>query len=95
MKSTLGRRISAAAFVLSAVGTGFLLVALATLGPYADKGAPSLLWAIVLWGLVGIVTFILAMRVCAIVLTALVGLAWGATKGAVATAQLLRMLIVR
>ena len=95
MRTGLGRKISAAAFVLSAVGTGVLLVALAAVGPYADQGAPSLPWAVVLWGLVGLVTFILVMRVFVIVLTALAGLAWGAKKGAIATAHLLRTLIVR
>ena len=95
MKTGIGRKITGAAFVLSAVGTAFLLVALATLGPYAEKGAPSLLWAIVLWGLVGLVTFILVMRVMVIALTALAGLAWGAKKGAVATAHLLKAVILR
>ncbi len=95
MKTGLGRGISSVAFVLSATGTVFLLLALAMLGPYADREALSLPWAIVLWGLVGIVTFVLVMRVLVIALTALAGLAWGAKKGAVAAAQLLRALVLR
>ena len=95
MQPGLGRKITATAFVLSAAGTVFLLVALATLGPYANNGAPSFLWAVVLWGLVGIVTFILVMRVMVVALTAVAGLAWGAKKGAVATAHLLKALIIR
>ena len=95
MSSGLAGKISRAAFVLSVGGTAFLLGALATLGPFARQEAPSLGWTIVLWGMVGAVTFILMMRVVVIALTALAGLAWGAKKGAIATVHLMKVLIGR
>ncbi len=95
MAPGFGRKIAGAAFVLSVAGTALLLMVLATLGPFGEQGTPSVAWSIVLWGMVGIVVFILMMRLAVIALTALAGLVWGAKKGAIATVHLMKVFILR
>jgi hypothetical protein len=95
MAPGFGRRIAGAAFVLSAVGTAFLLVILAGTGPFAQQPSPGIGWSIVLWGMVGIVTFVLMMRLVMIALTALAGMLWAAKNGAVATVHLLKVFVGR
>lgn len=95
MSPGLGRKIFGAAFVLSVAGTAFLLVLLASLGPFDAQNAPSLGWSIVIWGMVGIVVFVILMRLVAIALTALAGLVFATGKGAVATVHLVKTLITR
>jgi hypothetical protein len=95
MAPGLGRKITGAAFVLSVAGTAFLLVILASLGPFGEQATPSLAWSIVLWGMVGIVVFIITMRLAVIALTALAGLVWGAKQGAIATVHVMKVFIGR
>jgi hypothetical protein len=95
MSPGLGRKISGAAFVLSVAGTAFLLVVLASVGPFAQQPSPGLGWSIVLWGMVGIVTFVLMMRLVMLALTALAGMVWAAKNGAVATVHLLKVFVGR
>lgn len=95
MSPGLGRRIAGAAFVLSVAGTAVLLVVLASIGPFSQQEPPGLGWSIVLWGMVGIVVFVLMMRLVMMALTALAGMVWATRNGAVALAHALKTLLVR
>jgi hypothetical protein len=93
MSAQQRRFITAAAFVLSAAGTVLLLALLAALGPFTDQTAPPLAWSIVLWGMVGVVTFVLMMRVVLLALVTLAGVMIAGKKGALAAAHLLKVTI--
>jgi hypothetical protein len=88
------RSIVAAAFVLSAAGTVFLLALLAALGPFDHQAAPSLAGSIVLWGMVGVVTFVLLMRAVTVALVTLAGALIAGRKGALAAAHLLKVTLL-
>ncbi len=87
------RVLTAAAFVVSAVGTVLLLALLAALGPFGQQAAPPLAWSIVLWGMVGAVTFVLVMRVVLLALVTLAGMLIAGKRGALAAAHLLKVTI--
>lgn len=83
------KTLTGAAFALALAGTTTLLVALAALGPFGEQAAPSIAWSIVLWGMVGLIVFLLTMRVALMALTALLGVGWAAKRGAVAALHLM------
>jgi hypothetical protein len=88
-----GRVLTAVAFALSAAGTVVLLAFLAVLGPFDHQAAPSLPWSIVLWGMVGLVAFVLVMRVVLFTLATLVGILAVGRRSALSAAHLLKVTI--
>jgi len=91
MASRHGRTLVAAAFTISAIGTAALLAFLAVLGPFGQEAAPPLIWSIVLWGMVGMVTFLLLARLVLFALATMVGLLAVGKRSGLAAAHLLRV----
>lgn len=93
MSTKQRRALVGLAFALSVIGTVSLLALLAAVGPFSQS-APPLAWSIVLWGMVGTVTFVLLMRVVLVALVTLAGMLIAGKKGALAAAHLLRVTIL-
>ena len=77
----LNKRLMIAAFVLSAVGTVVVLFLLASTGPFEKHGpnAPTVLWSIVLWGMVGIGTWVVLLRLVVLILVPIAALVYRRT----------------
>ena len=80
----LNKRLMIAAFVLSAVGTVVVLFLLASTGPFEKHGpnAPTVLWSIVLWGMVGIGTWVMLLRLVVLLLVPIAALVYRRTDAA-------------
>ena len=77
----LNKRLMIAAFVLSAIGTVVVLFLLASTGPFEKHGpdAPTVLWSIVLWGMVGIGTWVVLLRLVVLILVPIAALVYRRT----------------
>lgn len=72
----LNRQLTVAAFALSAISTVVVLFLLASAEPFERHGpnAPSVLWSILLWGMVGIGTWVVLLRLVILLLVPVAGL---------------------
>ena len=72
----LNRNLTVAAFALSAISTVVVLFLLASAEPFERHGpnAPSVLWSILLWGMVGIGTWVVFLRLVILLLVPVAGL---------------------
>lgn len=79
----LNRGLTVAGFALSAVGTIVVLFFLASTGPFERHGpnAPSVLWSIVLWGMVGIGTWVILLRLAVLLLVPVAALLYRRSAG--------------
>ena len=72
----LNRQLTVAAFALSAISTVVVLFLLASAEPFERHGpnAPSVLWSILLWGMVGIGTWVVLLRLVILLLVPVAGI---------------------
>lgn len=88
----LNKQLMVAAFALSAVATVVVLFLIASIEPFErHENAPSVLWSILLWTMVGIGTWVVLLRLMILLLVPIAGIIYrksdGETAGGSAAAE--------
>ncbi len=83
----LNRQLTVAAFALSAISTVVMLFLLASAEPFERHGnAPSVMWSILLWAMVGIGTWVVILRLVILILVPIAGILYRKSEGDAAAA---------
>lgn len=78
----LNRQLTVAAFALSAVTTVVVLFLIASVEPFErHENAPSVMWSILLWGMVGIGTWVVLLRLIILALVPIAGIFYRRSGG--------------